>query len=591
MSKINKLCHILEICKNSSKKKLLSFKKNNSEWISFSSQEFYYNSFYFACGLREIGLKNGDKIGIFSYQNPIWVIVDMGSILAGAVTVPIFYNISENNLLYQIKDSDLKYIFSDNILPIEKSDFSKINLLENKVSKIVKKIITFDFDIKDGCNFDYVIKIGKEAAEMSKYSFKDFCDNINEDDLATIIYTSGSTGNPKGVALSHKNLSSQINDTATRFILDSNLDKALSFLPLAHVFERMVMMFYITKQIEIYFVDNIKNISQYLKEVRPSLMTVVPRLLEKVYSKIKDGVETSSFLKRTIAKLALKRALKKNIDTSDKFFDKIYRNLIYKKFLGAFGGSMKMIICGGASLSSEMEKFFINIGINLYCGYGLTETSPVIAVNYPNNYRFATVGKIYPSLKVKIADDSELMVSGDGVMIGYYNDKERTREVFDGIWFKTGDLAQIDEDGYLKIIGRKKELFKTANGKYVRPVPIEQKLVQEFGFLSGAIIIAENRNFVSCLLFPDFENLSKIKKTLSFDGAEEYFLSSNILLNHVKNIIDKINLNLDHHENIQKFHIVNENISIANGDITPSMKLRRSILEEKYKEIIKDFYQ
>ncbi len=568
--------------------KALNYKKNGV-WVSFSNQEFLQKAHEFACALRASGLKKGAKVAIYSYQNPIWLIADFGVILAGGVSVPIFHNISRENLLFQLEDSNVEFVFADNPSDFdEKNHFKKIDVLKNDLPKNVKKVIVYGCEVKseksDFVEFEEFLTLGKN----------NFCDieklpQFQAKDLATIIYTSGSTGRPKGVELSHENLVSQINDTAKCFLLDEKSDKILSFLPLAHIFERMVMMFYISRGVSLYFVDDVKNLGEYLKEVRPTLMTVVPRMLEKVFAKIKEGAQKGSFVKKFIASKALKRAIEKEIN-EHKFLDKIYDIVVYKKFRLGLGGNMKMMICGGAALSLDLERFYRNIGINLLCGYGLTESSPVIATNCLGAYKFGTVGKAFASVETKIAKDGELLVRGPNVMIGYHNQAQLTAETIVDGWLKTGDLVQIDKDGFIKITGRKKELFKTANGKYVNPVSLEQKLAQEIGFLTGAIIIAEGRNFVSALLFLDFELFEKFKKKFGFSGDNASFLKSEILRNFVSRKIFEINAKLDRSEQIFKFAIIDEKISIETGEITPSMKLKRNVLEEKFKVVIDGFY-
>ncbi len=576
--------------------KAFNFKENNN-LKSFSNQEFLTKTRNFGYGLNAIGFNRGKNLAIFSYQNPIWLMVDFGTILVGGVSVPIFNNISASNLGFEISDAGVEYIFID--------DVKAIALLEESGSiNKLKTIITYGFEASDKAKypninfitFEEIIALGSEAA--GQYNISDFIVQINEDDLATIIYTSGSTGNPKGVELSHKNLISQIMATAKFFSLDKDSDLALSFLPLAHIFEGMVVRFYISQGVSIYFADDIKNLGNLIREIKPTLMTSVPRMLEKVFSKIKDKIDNFSGFKKYLTNAAFSFAVNSDPNDRNLSFEltrKFYDILIYKKIRQDLGGNLRMIICGGAALNYNIEKFFNNIGINLYVGYGLTETSPVIATNCSKSHHFGTVGKPFDLMEVKLDIDGELLVKGPNIMRRYHNNDSKTKEAFnqDG-WFKTGDLAYITQDGFIKIIGRKKELFKTANGKYVSPIIMEQQLNQKLEFLTGAIIVAEGKKFVSAILFPDFEILPKFKqKFLSGqfkDLNDREFLTNPVFCGSVQQVINEINKKLNHSEQIEKFHIATEPISVASGEITPSMKLKRYALEEKYKKVIEEFY-
>jgi len=563
---------------NFNNKNFLNFKENN-EWRSFSNQDFYENIIALARGLEKLGLKRGQSVANYSYQNPIWLMVDLGSILAGAITVPIFNNISEDNLFYEIIDSDAKFFFTDNEKICTK--------IKEKFPEII--IIGYGFKSTLSINLEDLLK-NEESAFDNNFYVEDLFAKIKNDDIATIVYTSGSTDRPKGVEISHQALISQIKDSESFFYLD-NLEVVLSYLPLAHIFERMVMMYYISKGLSIYFVDDIKNLGSFLKEIKPTIMTSVPRALEKVFARINNGVEEAKFFKKIIGKKALKRALEKDPLISKNFIDKFFDKLIYQKFRQAMGGEMRMIICGGSSLSQELERFYWNIGVKIYCGYGLTECSPVLATNAPHQHKFTSVGKAFPSVKLKIAKDGELLACGINVMKKYRNNPQKTAETFEGEWFKTGDLAQIDEEGFVKIIGRKKEVFKTSNGKFVHPVLLEQKLVQELNFLVGALVIAEGKNFVSALLFVDFDLLRNIKIKLKFDGDNNQFFDSTILKNFISQKIAIINKKLDSWEQIKKFKIIIEPISVESGEITPSLKLKRNVLERKFALEIEEFYK
>lgn len=546
---------------------------------SFSNEEFLQQAFYFAAFLKESGVKKGISFANISYQNPIWLIVDFGAILAGCVSVPIFENISFDHLIYELEDANVEYLFCD-----DEEIFAQV-----KKEKPGLKIITRGFKKEGHLSFEEIVMQGKILAE--KYEINDLAKAIKEDDLATIIYTSGSTGLPKGVELTHKNLVLQVKGAAKCFKFDAKKDVILSFLPLAHIFERMVVMFYISQGLSIYFADDIKKLGEILKEVKPTCMTTVPRLLEKVFAKIKDGINESSFIKKLLGNLALNRALTKDPTKKRNIFDHFFAKIIYQKFLVGLGGNMRMVICGGAPLSVNLQKFYQNIGVNLFCGYGMTENAPVVAVNYPGNVKIGTVGKIFDGVKVKIAADKELLITGPCVMKGYHNKKEETAKAMQDGWFKTGDLAKLDEEGFLSIVGRKKEAFKNAYGKYVHPVEIEQNLMHKLSFLLGVIVIGEGKKFTSALLFPDFDLLEKIKIGLKFDGSYEEFLQSQILQKHVFKKIAQMNEHLDSWEQIKQFAVIKDKIAIETGQITPSMKLKRAVLEKEYADVIAGFYQ
>lgn len=561
--------------------------KENEKWVNFSTKEFTKNIRSLALALNSLNVQKNNGFAIIAKPSPIWTQIDLAIISSGAISVPIFPDISRQNLLFEIENSDIKFVFCDCA--------ENLKTIQNSGAKF-NKIIIYGFESKGEniISFDELLKIGQEIYDKNPDKFSDLIKEIKEDDVATIIYTSGSTGTPKGVEITHKNLISQIIATPKCFPLSSKEDVALSFLPLAHVFERMIVYFYLSQGIRIYFADDVKNVGNLLKEVNPTLITVVPRLLEKVFAKMQSAVLEASFVKRNIGKLAFHFAPKfAEDDSKNSFLYKILNNLVYKKLRAAFGNRINMVVCGGAPLSPDLEKFFLGIGINLCIGYGLTESSPVIAANYKNNRKIGTVGKAFPDILVKVETDGELLAKGDNIMKGYHKDPKLTAETItsDG-WLRTGDLVSIDEDGYIKIIGRKKEMFKTANGKYVSPVPIEQKLMANFPLLAAASIIADNRKFVSILLFPDFELLAKYKTRFGFENTnDEDFLKSDFLTHRIETIIQKVNADLNDWEKIQKFYIHNRPISIETGELTPSMKLKREFVEEKLKKIIDEFYE
>lgn len=557
-------------------KSALGFKENG-KLKTFSNKQFFDDTIALAAGLKEIGFKKGNRLAIFCYQSPIWLMVDFATLVLGGVSVPVFYNVADDNLEFQLRDSGAKFVFVDKVSPVL--------LTIAKKQKI--KIITYKSNPKADYGFKDLVKLGKKSDPQKIHAAP------KPKDLATIIYTSGTTGQPKGVEITHANLVSQIKGAAARFPLYAQTDSALSFLPLAHVFEQMVVLYYFSAGVSVYFVDDPKNLLQWVNEVRPSLMTVIPRALEKLFANLKSRIEEEKNpLKKLMAKLIVKCALKTNPECGKIFIERFFYAKIKNQLVAALGGKMRMMISGGAALNAELERFYLNIGMKLFIGYGLTETSPVIAANCEEFHKYGTVGKPFPGVEVKLAADGELLASGTGIMRGYHKNKEATDEVLQDGWFKTGDLAKIDDEGFVQITGRKKEMLKTSTGKYVSPVPIEQKLMQEMSFLIGAIVIANGRKFTSCLLFADFDQLAKAKAKLGKESLDDKkFLVSEDLNKFARAKIDQVNQGVNIWEQIKKFRIITDKISIETGEITPSLKLRRELLEKKYEKVIGEIYQ
>lgn len=547
----------------------------DAKWKSLSSTEFVRLVRALAHSFQSRGIKAGDSVAIISESSPFWLIVDYALQSLAAVSVPIFANISSENLSFELEDAEIEYVY---IASQEKYDQIASHL------ESMKLVLVKDIEAK-----------GKNVEEWESFLAQDTTfkkPDISPDDLATIIYTSGSTGVPKGVELSHKNLITQIKDTHHCFQMGEGA-KALSFLPLAHIFERMVMSYYLSCGISIYFVDDVKRVADLLKEVKPTVMTVVPRLLDKIYTKMHENARAAKGIKWLIATAAFYRANHKD-PNSDKqtLIDKVFARLVYSKLVDALGGELKHLISGGAPLSMPVYRFFHNIGIPLYQGYGLTETSPVICVNAPGANKIGTCGKTFEHVEVKLDNDSELLMKGESMMLGYHKQPLKTKETIDDEgWLHTGDLAEIDDEGYITILSRKKELFKTSTGKYVSAIAIEQKITAN-KWIDYAVIIANGRPFVSALIFMDeilLEAFAERKRLsgLSFDELVQHRRIQAIVLN----IIKKVNSKLNTWEQIQKFYIVRDKVSIESGVLTPSMKVSRQKVEEIYKNEIENFYR
>jgi long-chain acyl-CoA synthetase len=537
-------------------------------------------------GMVALGMRPGDKVGIVADPSPFWVMMDLAILGAGGISVPMFANISPENLQYEIKDSGMRFLVvgSDAQHQAMKPFFGSL-----------EKIILLNTGADDPkcVAYDKVIRMGEERQASHPGEYLRLSEGINEQDTATIIYTSGSTGTPKGVELTHRNLCSQVLAAGKRFPLDPSRDSIVSCLPLAHVFERMVCYYYLYTGCSVHFAEEVKKVGDALRELSPTVVTLVPRLLEKAHAKFQANVETATGLKRKLALGAWQRALSKDPAAPKSLKDKLFDTLVYKKMRAAMGGRLRLVISGSAPLDPALNAFFINIGIEVYEGYGLTESSPVIACNFPGHRKLGTVGLAFPGVEVKIADDGEILTRGPNVMKGYYNKPAETGESVDKQgWLHTGDLGHIDAQGYIKITGRKKELFKTANGKYVAPVPIEQAIASSNKLVDMAMVIAEGKNFTTCLIFPDFENLQAIKKEFGRDGlGNEEFLSSSETVDFVKKTIDEVNAKLNHWEQVQKFVIAKAPITVEAGQLTPTMKIRRHVVTEKFKAEIESMYR
>ena len=534
----------------------------SGQWKHISSKEFVANVKLLSAAFYAQGITKGSTVAIISDSSPFWLMIDFALQRLGAISVPIFANVSSENLHYEIEDSEINYAF---IASQEKYD-----QLESVLAKM-KLVVTLG--VKS--SLENVVAYEKFITSGGKLPVK----QVDEDDIATIIYTSGSTGTPKGVELTHKNFISQIKDIEVTVPIKST-DIALSFLPLAHIFERMVMSYYLANGVSIYFADDVKNVGNLIKEVRPTIITVVPRLLDKIYTKMHDKVYASKGIKGLIGKGALYLANTKDVHKPLSFLDKLAKKIVYRKLMEALGGRVELMICGGAPLSPTVERFFVNIGVPLFQGYGLSETSPVVCVNSPRAYRFGSCGKKLPRVDVKLLEDGELLVKGPNVMRGYHNQPQKTADTMEGEWLKTGDLASIDKDGYIFIQSRKKELFKTSTGKYVPAINIEQRIAHS-KWVDYAVIVADNRPFVTALIFLD---------PLVSEKPFKDYISEPQIKARMKRLIEKINPHLAEWERIQKYTLIDVVPSIENHILTPSMKVSRYKAYEIFSDEIEAMY-
>lgn len=545
---------------------------NNEEYSSISIIEFKNRVLCLSYALKKLGIKNNTTVAIYVDSSPFWLIFDFAIHQLGAISVPIFANISKKNLNFQIKDAGIKYIFID--------DENKIKDIKNKNDLI---FITHGFCKKEDnfFNYDENLTLNQTCKELSSTTYK-----ANEDDIFSIIYTSGNTGTPKGVMLSHKNILTQIKDIDLLMKLQQE-DIILSLLPLAHIFERTVMSYYLSKAASIYFVDDLKNTASLLKTVNPTTLTAVPRLIEKIFYKIKEGIKTKSFFKRVIASLAFSYAMQDNINKNSLIY-KIFHKLVYLKFQEIFGNRLDKLVSGGAVLNKDIYNFFLNIGVNIYQGYGLSEFSPVVSSNYPNNNKVGSCGKLLKSAQVKFLNN-EILVKGPSLMKAYLNQKELSEETIDKQgWLHTGDIGYLDKEKYLFVTSRVKDIFKTSTGEYVNALFLEQELSKN-RYIEFAVVIADNKKYVSALLFIN-KDIYLLEKSKNANLDISTYYKNDIILQEINKHILKINKKTNTWEKIVKYEIITKDISIERGELTPSMKICRNKILELYEEEINTMY-
>ncbi len=563
--------------------------KDKGEWINFSAQDYYKYSHLFACGLINKGYQKGDKIITMSQSLPHWNIADMGIALAGMVHIPIYTTLGPKELEYILRHSDASII----IVSDEKL-YKKLKPIADKIDTI-KQIYTFHH-IEGIINWVSLIQDAQEKEDELMEELSKRKENIDENDLHTIIYTSGTTGNPKGVMISHKNIIS--NSLAVKPIIPIDYgQKALSFLPLCHIYERMLNYAFQIKGISVYYAESLGTIINDLKEIKPHLFNSVPRLLEKFYDRIMSIGKDLKGVKRWVffwaVRLGTKYDDRGQNSTFYNFRLNIARRLVFKKWQEAFGGNIVAVVSGGASLQLRLNRLFTAAGLRICEGYGLSETSPVLAVNSTdwNEAYLGTVGPVLDGVDLKIAEDGEILAKGPNLMLGYYKDPETTKSVIDEDgWFHTGDIGEFVEDKFLKITDRKKEIFKTSSGKYVAPQVIENKF-KSSSLIEQLMIVGENEKFVSALISPNFNYLHHFasKHKLHYrDNAE--MIQFPEIIKKVQKEINIVNESLGEHEKIKRFRLVCEEWSQPTGELSPTLKLRRAVIYEKYDPILQEIY-
>lgn len=567
--------------------------KRGERFAPISTDEFGTNIRHLSLGLKDLGLAKGDKLIILSENRPEWTMTDFACLCLGGVTVPVYTTLVPEQVKYIIGDCDAKVVvFSNEEL------WAKIESVKKDLPQ-VRHFISFAAQAPSGClALAQVIARGATLDQAQPGLFEQTARSVTAADEASIIYTSGTTGVPKGVILTHGNFVSNVKTAAELLEFTIN-DTVLSFLPLSHVLERMVTFAYIYKGCTIGYAESVEAVGQNLVEVRPHIMVSVPRIFEKIYAKVMDNVLASSGLKRKIFFWGVrigKEFARRKLDNLPiggwlKFRRNLAAKLVYSKIIEKTGGRIRFFVSGGAPLSKDIADFFYAIGLVIMEGYGLTETSPVISVNTFENLRFGTVGKPIPGIEVKIAPDGEILTRGPHVMKGYYKKPVETEEVFEGDWFKTGDIGIFDKDGFLLITDRKKDLIVTAGGKNIAPQPIENTLKTN-AYIANAVVIGDRRPFISALIVPNYEKLEEYAKLgqIPFAGRAELVRNGQVV-SFLQAEIDRATPNLASYERIKKIAVLERDFEIEREELTPSLKVRRNIVQDKYKAVIDALYK
>lgn len=564
--------------------------KYGNDWIKTSTEEYLHKANAISRGLLRLGINPNDKIAVISSSNRTeWHICDIGILQTGAQNVPIYPTISSEDYEYILNHSESIYCFVS-----DAEVYEKVKAIHKNVPKLKE---VFSFNEIEGCkSWKEVLELGENKDNQEQVEARK--DAIVTTDLATIIYTSGTTGRPKGVMLTHQNIVSDVLMSAPRVPLRAGDTRALSFLPICHIFERMLTYLYQYYGISIYFAENIEKISDNLKEVKPHVMSVVPRLLEKVYDKIFAKGADLTGIKKKLFFWALDLGMEyKPYGENGAWYEfklKIARKLIFSKWQEGLGGELELLVCGSAALQTRLSKVFCAANIPVMEGYGLTETSPVISVNDMRNggFRVGTVGKVLEGVEVKIAEDGEILCKGSNVMVGYYKEEEKTREVLtaDG-YFHTGDIGEIDADGFLKITDRKKEMFKTSGGKYIAPQILENAFKQS-RFIEQIMVIGDGEKMPAAFIQPNFEFIKDwaSRKKIALGSTNADIANNKDVIARIQEEVDTANEHFGSWEKIKRFELTPDVWGIESGHLTPTMKLKRKVIKEIYNDLYLKIY-
>jgi len=585
------------VLNNNLENNILNYKQDGA-WASLNGSDIIETVGNISGALLSLNLKTQDKVAILSNTSYKWALCDYGILCCGMTTVTVYPTLIQDQVNFIINDSNTKIIFVENA-----EQFDKINKIFDSCTALEYVVIMDNNDIANKYEFVYklsdFLEIGKKYLENSNINIKSLTSSVKPSDLLTLIYTSGTTGMPKGVMLSHENIMSNI-CAVSELQKDLDNETFLSFLPLSHVLERMAGHFFaMSTNSKIFYAENMETVGENMAEISPTVVICVPRFFEKMYNKIISGLNKSSDTKKKIFNWALQIGedytnlmhAKQNIPFTLKVKHKIADRLIYSKVRKKLGGKIKFFISGGAPLSRKIAEFFSGIGLTILEGYGLTETSPVLTSNTPEDIRFGTVGKKIANVDIKIAKDGEILAKGPNIMLGYYNNDEATDNVFDeDKWFKTGDIGEFDNDGYLTITDRKKSLIVTSAGKNIAPAPLENALTSS-KYIEQALVIGDKRNFISALLVPNFDMINNYLASINKDSlSNEALIDYPEVVNLIEDEVNHSMVNFSQFETIKKFKLLSNQFSIEKGEMTPKMSIVRKKVIDNYYDLIETIY-
>ena len=586
----------LNTVSNHGNKELFYYKKGN-DWSSINGKTILYTVTDLSNAILGQSLSKGDRVGIISNNSPKWAMADYGIICSGCVTVSIYPTLTPEQTEYIINDSELKILFLEN-----EDQLEKINEIWAKCPSLSLAVMmneSFDQETEKIVKYSSFLDMGMDFSKKNKNSFDNACKSIKEDDLLTLIYTSGTTGTPKGVMLTHKNLVSNIKATIEMQQFNNN-ETFLSFLPLSHVFERMTGHFSgFSIGARTYYAESIEKVADNMVEAKPTVVISVPRLYEKIHAKIINGLKSAPSIKKKLFFWALNIGKKVSLLIRSgqkvpfllKIKHGIANKLIYSKVRDRFGGNLKYFVSGGAPLSEKLAEFFHSLGILIVEGYGLTETSPVLTCNSASAFKFGTVGKPLNNVTIKIANDGEIIAKAPSVMVGYYRKEDKTNEAIDSDgWFHTGDIGEIDEQGFLKITDRKKSLIVTSGGKNIAPAPIENAICNSI-YVEQAVVIGDKRNFVSALIVPNFDAIKVFLTENSIScSSSEAIIDHEKVLKLFDSEIKNSMAGFAKFETVKKYKLLPNLWTIEKGEITPSLKVVRKVVESNYQSLIDSMY-